>query len=508
MNSWLRGYESPLVAKASGGGGGGDVSGPGSSTSGNLASWSGTGGDTLADAAISAISVSAIVGGQMTAAGSTGNNWIKFPDNLAEAFWLGQGTNRYLRFVSTDAGEFVHVDKPLAANADFYSGGRTTIYGWLIRDGSGYADSVTAHAGGGQGSATTLAYGVTFITVCATAQDSVVLRSDAGAASAETWVYNLGATTAALYPPSGGAINGGSTNASIDLPSGYLAICRNRGASGTWHVVVTPVQPVSGSAAVAAAGTNQGTATPLTSRVSYVTSGNGNGVRLPPGRPAGEVWTVYNASAVNPGASIANGISVYPSSGETILPLTANTRDFMSGNNASDYLSLGSGNWRSQPRDGKSDHITRTIGDTCYFYGVVNCVYGANISGGVFDSSSVLTQSANATFTKNIGYTIPSTLTTAGTTITVNWSSGVFQVIDLQGATGDVTLTLSNPLGGANYRLKVIQGSTARNLIWPAAVKWPAGLAPTISVTNDAIDMIYLDWDGTNYLASFRQAFA
>lgn len=113
-------------------------------------------------------------------------------------------------------------------------------------------------------------------------------------------------------------------------------------------------------------------------------------------------------------------------------------------------------------------------------------------------------------------FTGAAALTTAGTTITVDWVNGNFQIIDLQGASGNVTLTLSNPygpdpgVGRASYFLKIIQGSVTRNIIWPAAVKWPGGVAPTISAANDAVDGVWLMWDAASstYMATFQQAFA
>lgn len=48
----------------------------------------------------------------------------------------------------------------------------------------------------------------------------------------------------------------------------------------------------------------------------------------------------------------------------------------------------------------------------------------------------------------------------------------------------------------------------ARNLQWPGTVKWEGGAAPTISVADDAIDLIELVWDGAAYLGSFKQAIA
>jgi hypothetical protein len=98
-----------------------------------------------------------------------------------------------------------------------------------------------------------------------------------------------------------------------------------------------------------------------------------------------------------------------------------------------------------------------------------------------------------------------STATPSGTTQTVDFNEGNSQTIDLGSATGNVTLTLSNPQAGASYVLIFIQGATARNIVWPANVKWPNAGAPTISTGNDDIDVISLFYDGTNFYGSFNQ---
>lgn len=257
-------------------------------------------------------------------------------------------------------------------------------------------------------------------------------------------------------------------------------------------------------AAVTSVGSTQGTATLLTAQNSYITSGaTGTSVRLPPSRPAGEFWTIYYATVSSPGAGLSNLINVFPSSGETILPNAVNVRDLVSGGNSATYLSLGSGQWRNIA--GKSDHVNRVVGDFWNFYGVAGFFNGLSVSVG--GSFSVAT-GVPSTLAGNFGVTQFTIQTTAGTTITLNWSNGASQAVDLQGASGDVTLTLSNPISGGQYSIKATQGSVARNLIWPATVKWPGGVAPTISAANDAMDFIRLYWDGTNYLATFAQAFA
>ena len=96
-----------------------------------------------------------------------------------------------------------------------------------------------------------------------------------------------------------------------------------------------------------------------------------------------------------------------------------------------------------------------------------------------------------------------------GTTQTIDWENGNNQTLSLASASGDVTLTLSNPVTGGHYTIKVIQhAGTARNITWPAACKWPAGVTPTITVTLDSRDLITLFYDGTNYYCAALQAMA
>jgi len=100
------------------------------------------------------------------------------------------------------------------------------------------------------------------------------------------------------------------------------------------------------------------------------------------------------------------------------------------------------------------------------------------------------------------------TLTPSGTTETIDWNSGNSVTVDFGSATGDVTLTLNNPVSGGVYRILVIQGGTTRNMVWPAAVKWPAGGAPTISAADDNEDLITLSYNGTSYYGSFEQNYS
>lgn len=108
------------------------------------------------------------------------------------------------------------------------------------------------------------------------------------------------------------------------------------------------------------------------------------------------------------------------------------------------------------------------------------------------------------TFTGNVAVTIPTTIAGSGTAVTVDWNNGNGQVYDVQGTSGSpIVHTWSNPKAGASYVLKIIQGSTARTHTFPASAKWPLGNPPTMTTTDDAVDVITCFYDGTNYLCSF-----
>lgn len=96
------------------------------------------------------------------------------------------------------------------------------------------------------------------------------------------------------------------------------------------------------------------------------------------------------------------------------------------------------------------------------------------------------------------------TLTPSGSTQTINFATGNNQKLDLSSASGDVTLTLLNPVIGGVYRIWVIQGATFRDLIFPASVKWPQAQAPILTQSNGAIDRIELYYDGSQYFADWQ----
>ena len=108
----------------------------------------------------------------------------------------------------------------------------------------------------------------------------------------------------------------------------------------------------------------------------------------------------------------------------------------------------------------------------------------------------------------NYGYTQAAVVTPTGTTQTLNWNLGNVQRVDLSSATGDVTLTLSNPNTGAVYYITLTQGATFRDIVWPATVKWPQGQKALLSSGAGKVDMVKLYWNGTQYLSTWELDFS
>lgn len=93
---------------------------------------------------------------------------------------------------------------------------------------------------------------------------------------------------------------------------------------------------------------------------------------------------------------------------------------------------------------------------------------------------------------------------------TFDCDNGNGQVLNLNSATGGVTLTFTNMKEGGTYFLKVIQNAItpydiSTYVVSGGNVLFPSGTAPTISTGASAIDTIVLYYDGTNLLANFSQ---
>jgi hypothetical protein len=93
--------------------------------------------------------------------------------------------------------------------------------------------------------------------------------------------------------------------------------------------------------------------------------------------------------------------------------------------------------------------------------------------------------------------------TPTGSSQLVVWGDGPIHEVDLGSATGDVAMTLSNPLESMIYRIIVEQGATPRNMTWPSNVVWvgSGGGPPFISPGDGTINLVSLLYDGSNYIA-------
>ena len=95
--------------------------------------------------------------------------------------------------------------------------------------------------------------------------------------------------------------------------------------------------------------------------------------------------------------------------------------------------------------------------------------------------------------------TVESSANNSSTNFAIDLANGTVQVITLTGnwvpSTGWPTAT-----AGQGFRLIVKQdGTGSRTITWPSSVKWPASTAPTITATASKADIFDFESDGTNW---------
>lgn len=117
---------------------------------------------------------------------------------------------------------------------------------------------------------------------------------------------------------------------------------------------------------------------------------------------------------------------------------------------------------------------------------------------GLTEASKVVTADANGVVSFDNG-TIEevTSVTSSSNAATINLRDGNVFEHDL---TENVTYTFSNPAtsGRAScFVLKVIQDSSARTITWPTSVDWASATAPTLTTTNNGVDVFgFLTIDG------------
>lgn len=120
-------------------------------------------------------------------------------------------------------------------NGKWYANGLGTGYAGSFETQS-YADGLTAHAGGGQGSATPITTMLSRFTTVATTGDSAILPTSVAGMSIV--VINAGASTMAIFPDTGSTINGGSANASVNIAAGKTGTFYTT-LAGAWHLMLS-----------------------------------------------------------------------------------------------------------------------------------------------------------------------------------------------------------------------------------------------------------------------------
>ncbi len=117
---------------------------------------------------------------------------------------------------------------------------------------------------------------------------------------------------------------------------------------------------------------------------------------------------------------------------------------------------------------------------------------------GLTQASGLVTSDANGVVSFDNGTIEESTtITSSSNAATLNLRDGNSFLHDL---TENVTYTFSNPAASGKvsmFTLKVIQGSSARVITWPSSVDWAAATAPTLTATNDGVDVfVFFTIDG------------
>jgi len=127
---------------------------------------------------------------------------------------------------------------------------------------------------------------------------------------------------------------------------------------------------------------------------------------------------------------------------------------------------------------------------------------------GLTEASKAVTSDANGVVSFDNG-TIDevTSITSSSNAATINLRDGNLFEHDL---TENVTYTFSNPAASgraSSFVLKIIQDSTARTITWPSSVDWAAATAPTLTATNNGVDVfVFFTIDGGTTYYGFTAA--
>lgn len=151
--------------------------------------------------------------------------------------------------------------------------------------------------------------------------------------------------------------------------------------------------------------------------------------------------------------------------------------------------------------------------------GLVNVVEDTTPQlGGALDANSQVINmgdfAINRPLLTDFGITSNSLVVTANA-VAINLTTGNSFVVDLEAATGTVTITLSNPPASGRFGeciIRIQQDTTAsRTITWAGGTfRWQGGAAPTMTAAADAIDIFtFKTWDGgTTWYGDAGQAYS
>lgn len=202
----------------------------------------------------------------------------------------------------------------------------------------------------------------------------------------------------------------------------------------------------------------------------------------------GATWYIANAPANGTNVTITNSWSLWVDAGD--VRLDGNLDFFTSGNGINDA---------NKNELIKFTTTASAVNEFTIANGATGNAPTLSVTGG--DTNIDIKLSAKGTGVLDVTsvgkhekqyYAVQYTTTTA-----LDWNNGNVQYIQL--ASGAQTFTFSNPLGGGRYVLILKQpGSGAAGTVtWPT-ISWAGGTTPTLTTTNNKVDIITLIYDGTN----------
>jgi hypothetical protein len=217
---------------------------------------------------------------------------------------------------------------------------------------------------------------------------------------------------------------------------------------------------------MAAAGTNQATATILTNNThhEFTTVGASTGALLPVGLLPSEI-SVYNDGS--------NTLAIYPPVGGSIDGGTTNASVSLAAGSGVTFWASTPSNWYylSSPSS-SSGSVTQIIA-------------GAGLTGGTITSTGTI---ALATTGLELDQTLSAiTADVDGATITFNCGLTNWHAVTLG---GNRTLALSNVGAGQQFTLVLTQDATgSRTVTWFSTIRWAGGSAPTLSSAANKADI-------------------